>query len=203
MTLIGNILNYWESLGAFTLIIPFVLIFVVLYGLLGKTKLFEKDKKVNAVLSLTMALIATAMGYYGDCLAAFLIAGVITITVILILLIFVNFLTEHKKVIYSLAAFVGVVIFFITFIMNDRCDLSFLSGFKGYFFLGLTLLVIIAAIAWVVFSKYEKPEPYTKNSKPLELLEPLGKEKKKKEEEDEKDEEEDKDEKDSEDDDSK
>jgi len=58
-----NLLNQWESLGVFSFLLPFLLIFSLVFGILSRLTLFGKEsKKINAVVSLAVGLIALQTG---------------------------------------------------------------------------------------------------------------------------------------------
>ena len=57
---IADTLNQWEQAGVFSYMIPFLLIFAVVYGILNKMNLFgdSKNKQINGIISLGVALMA-------------------------------------------------------------------------------------------------------------------------------------------------
>lgn len=56
----GELIQSWEQLGVFSYMIPFLLIFAVVYGILNKLNLFGEstNKTINAIISLGVALMA-------------------------------------------------------------------------------------------------------------------------------------------------
>ncbi|MBU4308242.1 MAG: hypothetical protein KJ566_00395 [Nanoarchaeota archaeon] len=64
---IGNVLSQWEQQGVFSYVFPFLLIFSLIYGLLGKMPLFTKksgtsstepNNVINAIISMVVGLMA-------------------------------------------------------------------------------------------------------------------------------------------------
>jgi len=55
---IGGLLSNLEQQGFFQYVLPFLLIFSLVLGILGKINLFGENKMVNPVLSLVVALMA-------------------------------------------------------------------------------------------------------------------------------------------------
>ena len=64
---IGNVLSQWEQQGVFSYVFPFLLIFSLIYGLLGKVNLFAKktgaggsepNNILNAIISMVVGLMA-------------------------------------------------------------------------------------------------------------------------------------------------
>lgn len=54
---VGNILSYWEQAGIFSYVLPFLLIFAIVFGVLTKARFFS-DRTINAVLALVIGLLA-------------------------------------------------------------------------------------------------------------------------------------------------
>ncbi|MEK6829465.1 MAG: hypothetical protein AABY15_05010 [Nanoarchaeota archaeon] len=55
---IGDLLNYWEQLGFFSYILPFLLIFALVYVTINNMGLFRDNKGVSAVIALCVGLLA-------------------------------------------------------------------------------------------------------------------------------------------------
>ena len=56
---IGDLFAQWESAGIFEYALPFLLIFAIIYAILSFVNIFKDNKAVNAIISLTVALMAT------------------------------------------------------------------------------------------------------------------------------------------------
>jgi len=80
---VKEVFVYLESLGFVNVLIPFVLVFIILYAVLEKVKLF-KQNKINAVLSALIAFIAIA--------AADVVRNVNLLSYYLVLFVFVTLL---------------------------------------------------------------------------------------------------------------
>jgi len=58
---VTDVLNTWDQYGVFSYVIPFLIIFAVVFGILQKSKIFgteEKAKGINAILGLAIGLAA-------------------------------------------------------------------------------------------------------------------------------------------------
>lgn len=61
---IANVLNQWASMGVFAYILPFLLVFAVIYGILSSTKILGEDQKmVNAIIALALGLLSLVGDY--------------------------------------------------------------------------------------------------------------------------------------------
>ncbi len=56
---LGNLFNTWAQAGVFTYILPFLIIFAIIFAVLEKTKLFE-NRAVKAILALSVGLLAVS-----------------------------------------------------------------------------------------------------------------------------------------------
>ena len=59
----GNVLSQWEQLGVFTYVLPFLLIFALIFGILQKVKIFQESKGINAVIAVSTALMALQFNF--------------------------------------------------------------------------------------------------------------------------------------------
>ncbi|MEK6888345.1 MAG: hypothetical protein AABX14_05355 [Candidatus Aenigmatarchaeota archaeon] len=109
-----------NALGFFGFLLPWIFVFVVVYGLLTKAKFFE-NPKIIGVLSLVLAFFV--IGFGGPWLANFFVNlfgyAAVIIAGILVIILFVTMsggnvtkLFDNKAVAILLAA-VGLVIFFV------------------------------------------------------------------------------------------
>ena len=55
---IGDMLYQWEQAGFFAYILPFLLVFAIVFGILTKIKIFEEAKSINAIIALAVGLMA-------------------------------------------------------------------------------------------------------------------------------------------------
>ena len=60
---IADILNQWQTAGVFDYILPFLLIFSVVFGILASTNILGKQKGVNVIVSLVVGLLALRLGF--------------------------------------------------------------------------------------------------------------------------------------------
>ena len=152
MPLIADTLNLWESFGIFSIVLPFILIFAVIYGMLTKMEFFEK-RSTNILISASVGLIATALGYYGNCLSAFVIASVISITCVLILYLAVGFVIEEPKKASAFAWIIVVIVFYIVFTTFPTCSFEPIGIPLPIW---IIFAVVIGFIVWIFYDKSSK-----------------------------------------------
>ena len=60
---IADLLRGWESAGIFDFLLPFLLIFAVVFGILSTIGIFGKNKGVNVVIAVTIGLLALRLDF--------------------------------------------------------------------------------------------------------------------------------------------
>jgi hypothetical protein len=152
---VGDILFRLESMGFFAYVLPFLLIFALVYGILSKTNIFNNNG-INIILSLAVSLMALQFNFVSYFFAELFPRMGIVLSMILVLFIlvgaFIDFENHPKiKYVFGALAFIAVIVI----VLQSFGDFVFFSGF-GFgsfgFFLeewGPTLLVIILLVAGI------------------------------------------------------
>jgi len=60
---IADLLGQWEAAGVFDFLLPFLLIFAVIYGILTTINVFGKNKGVNVILAVVIGLLALRLQF--------------------------------------------------------------------------------------------------------------------------------------------
>ena len=55
---IGNLLSYWEQAGVFSYVLPFLLLFALVFGILAQTKIFGENRTISGIIALVVGLLA-------------------------------------------------------------------------------------------------------------------------------------------------
>jgi uncharacterized membrane protein len=63
---IGDLLSKWESAGFFSYLLPFLLIFALVFGILTKINIFKDNKMVNGIIALAVALMSLQFTFVSD-----------------------------------------------------------------------------------------------------------------------------------------
>ncbi|VVB79542.1 Uncharacterised protein [uncultured archaeon] len=156
-TSIGKMFGQWEQAGFFAYIIPFLIIFALLYGILSKIKIFGEDsKKVNAILSVAIALISVQFSFLTDFFSALFPRFGIGIAVILVAMVLMGLFFEekHKGTMMYVGGGIFVIVLLSTF---------FALGWGADWNLGenlplILMVVMFLALLWAVLKGKKKPE---------------------------------------------
>ena len=94
----GDLLLYWEQLGVFSYVLPFLLIFAVVFGILTKIKVFGDHRGLNAVIALVVGLLSLQYNLVPIFFSEIFPRVGIAISIILVLLVLVGlFLDPESK----------------------------------------------------------------------------------------------------------
>ena len=125
-----DILFQLENLGFFDFILPFLLMFAVVYGILQYMKIFGEDKAVHIIIAVALGLIAIRLPFYSQFLTEISPRLAIGLIVLLALLILVGmFVPNQSRGTLGWILFaVGAVIFIIIATQTFNA-LTYLNGY--------------------------------------------------------------------------
>lgn len=55
---LGDMLSKWEAAGFFSYLLPFLLLFSLVFGILTRVQIFKDNKMINGFIALAVALMA-------------------------------------------------------------------------------------------------------------------------------------------------
>ncbi len=150
---VGELLSKWESAGFFSYLLPFLLIFALVFGILTKVNVFKDNKMVNGIIALAVALMSLQFGFVPEFFSQIFPRIGVGLAIILGLLIIVGLFAPKKSaaVNYVLLG-VGVIIIGLIIIQSAGA-LGWQSGqwwednwqmVVGAIFLFILISVIIA-----------------------------------------------------------
>lgn len=110
----GDLLYQWEQMGMFAYILPFLLIFAVVYGILARTKIFEAQG-VNAIIAVVVGLMALQFQMVSVFFSEIFPRLGVGLSVILVILILLGmFMPANKEwvtyTLFGIAAIVAVIV---------------------------------------------------------------------------------------------
>lgn len=152
---LADILFQWDRIGVFDFILPMLLVFAVVYGILASTKFFGANKGVHIIIALAISLMSLRYQYFLSSFLTELFPRLgIGLAIVLAILILVGMFIDEEDTRYwgyglaALGAVIGIVIVLQSF---DRLGYVF-GGYLGedligYIILGLLLVGVIIAVA--------------------------------------------------------
>ena len=167
---IGNLLASWESAGVFTYLLPFLLIFAMIFAILSRMQIFKENRAVNGIVALVVGLMALQFEFVPRFFSEVFPRLGIGISIILVILILTGMFMNPKKpgLMWGLFAMGAIVAIFV--LLNTGSALGWTSG---TFFsencqnIALAILVLVLVLT-VLFSGKKDP------NKPANLYNALG-----------------------------
>tara|TARA_Y100000310_G_C20673561_1_gene811590 strand:- start:557 stop:1132 length:576 start_codon:yes stop_codon:yes gene_type:complete len=182
MALFENIGYYLQAYGILDFLLPFILVFTIVYAVMQKTKILGDKKNFNVIIALVLGLLfvvphitgAYPIGYdpvqvMNETLPSI---SLVAVAAIMLLLLMGIFGTDFSK---SAAPFIAIIsIGFVAFIFGSSLNLwTGPSEVFGWWSAELTeLLVIILVFALVVWFIVKEP---TDKSRGADMLKSVGK----------------------------
>ena len=123
---IGDLLNSWASMGVFAYLLPFLMIFALVYGILLKTQMLGQNKGVNATIALAFGLLALQFDYVAGFYASIFPYAGMGLAAFLIGAIFLGMTKEGQF--GGLAWLIIGGIIFAVVLMTSLSDMFWLGG---------------------------------------------------------------------------
>ena len=165
---IGTILAAWEQAGVFSYVLPFLLIFAVVFGILTRAKIFGENKGLNAVLALVIGLLSLQFELVPLFFSEIFPNLGIGLSVILVMLILIGLFLPADKPNSANYLLIGIAaIVFVIVIAKSFTNLGFYGASNlTYFFYshitGITItIIVLIAIGAVIGIGVPKSKPYT------------------------------------------
>jgi len=151
---ITDVLNAWQAYGVFAYLLPFLLIFAIVFGILNKTRILGDNKGVQAVIALALGLLALQFDYVTNFYATIFPYAGVGLAVLLLALIFLGVVAGDFSSVKYIWFGVGIIVF-IAVVFTSLSESWYLGG-MGYSFweawptilAGLILVAVIGLIVW-------------------------------------------------------
>jgi len=110
---IGNMLSQWESAGFFSYVLPFLLIFALVFGILSKAKIFDEHKAINGVIAVVVGMLSIQFGVVSAFFSEIFPRMGVGLAILLIAIIFTGiFFPNERWSVYTLFG-IGAIIFLV------------------------------------------------------------------------------------------
>lgn len=141
-------------------ILPFLLVFTIVFAVLQKAKIFGEDKKqIDAIIALVTGLILISFAQAVGIILQLIPFLAVTLVIILVLMLFLGSFAEDslikKKAIYIPLALV-VIIALITYVLSITggwqylYDIFFIASDSNFFVNAIFVIIIAGAIIAVI-----------------------------------------------------
>jgi len=148
-----------EQLGFFDYVLPFFIIFALIFGILIKTKIFEDNKAVNAIIALSVGLMALQFGFVSAFFSELFPRLGVGLAIILAVLILVGlfFDVEGQALNYILLAVATIIVIVVLAstaeVTSWWYSWSFFDGNLGSILLVIGVIAVMIALVATANSK--------------------------------------------------
>jgi len=156
-----DLLYEWEYFGVFDLVLPFLLIFAIIFGVLSATNILGGNKGINLIISMVIGLMALRLGFvqafFTELFPRFAIGLAALIIAVILIGLFIP--KEHAKGWFVAFGVIGAIIAFVVIAQTFNV-LNYFGSYWWQQYAGtiITAILVIAAIIGVVISMREGGE---------------------------------------------
>jgi len=151
VTTITEVLNIWNELGVFSYVIPFLLIFAVVFAILDKTRMLGENKTIESIVAASIGLLSLQFDFVSEFFAVIFPRFGIGISLFIVMLIMLGFfypeeLGKGKVAWIGWTVGIGVVIWSLS--AWDQWSGS--SGFGGFFVENIWSIIVLAVLVTII-----------------------------------------------------
>jgi len=151
-------IEFMEKFGFYDVVIPFLLVFTLVFGVLQKIKIFGKEsKQYNALISVTIALLFVAASNLVEAVNQYMpvIGLVLAMFLGLMLMLGMFGVKEGSKGVQTLgwvlAGLVSITIG-LAYLPQIKWFSDFFGSLENYSTLLLTIVIVMAVVIWLIKS---------------------------------------------------
>ena len=126
---IGDVLQQWEQMGFFSYVLPFLLIFALVFGILNQIKLFQDNKAINGIVALAVGLMSLQFHFVPMFFAEIFPRLGVGLAILLVIMILAGMFVNPKKagIMYTLLG-IGAIIAVVVLVQTAG-SVGWYSGF--------------------------------------------------------------------------
>lgn len=159
---IGDMLYEWEQAGFFSYLLPFLLIFALIFGILQQIKLFKDNKAINGIIALVVGLMALQAPMVAEFFSSLFPRLGIGLAIILGLLILAGMFMDPEKAGVSVTLMAIGAIIFVIILVQTAGELNWSSGWwwRDNWPMLAGVIIILAAIGIIVGGGQKESKPW-------------------------------------------
>lgn len=126
---VQSVLNSWASAGIFKYVLPFLLVFALVFGILTKSAILGDNKAVHAIIAAALGLMSLVGDYFPNFLEKFAPNVAVAISVLLAAIILLGLFlgpAKDNKIHWVMYVLFGIGALAFIFVMSDT-----FSGYSG------------------------------------------------------------------------
>ena len=162
VTTVTEVLNIWNDVGVFSYVIPFLLIFAVIFAILEKSKILGDNRMIGSIVAASIGLLSLQFDFVSEFFAVIFPRFGIGISVFIVLIIMVGFFFPEgnpggKGKWIGWIVGIGVVIWSL----SAWDEWSGSSGFGGWFVENIWSIIVLAILITVIVLVIKSDKGYS------------------------------------------
>jgi hypothetical protein len=143
-------LNWFYGIGGFDYVIPFLLLFAVVFAILQKSKILGENRVIEAIVAASVGLLAIQFGFVSEFFRVIFPRFGVILSIFLVLLIIFGFFWPHDK--KSHGSWIGWILgpALIIWALSAWGEWGNNSGFGGWFTEYIWALIVLGGIVAVI-----------------------------------------------------
>ena len=167
---IQEILYSWESIGVFEFLLPFLLVFAFVFGVLSYMRMFRDNKGIHAIIAVVIGLLAIRLPFFAQFYQELAPRLGIGIFIILSLFILAGlFFSQRNRGgimigLFVIAAIIALIIIYQTFgFLGWTSYGTFGADFVGWIIGAILIIALIITVALTAGKKSQQPNEMWKD----------------------------------------
>jgi hypothetical protein len=159
-----DVLNKWNEMGVFSYVLPFLLVFAVVYGILSKIKIFEGNNAVNGIIALAAGLLSLQLDFVSTFFQQIFPKFGMALAVLLVVVICLGFFLKNDAWddYKWMGTFVGVaVILWAVSTWNWSGDSSSVGFWLEENFWAIVIGIVLVVLVYFMTKKPEEEKKKT------------------------------------------
>ena len=151
VTTITDVLNIWNELGVFSYMIPFLLLFAVVFAILEKSKVLGDNKPIMSIVAASIGLLALQFDFVSEFFAVIFPRFGVGISIFLVLLIMIGFFFPEGHPLGE-GAWIGWVVGIgvVIWALSAWDQWGNYAGFGGWFSENIWAIIVLAILITLI-----------------------------------------------------
>lgn len=152
-TVLSSLLNQWQQFGVFTVVMPLILIFAVIYAILEKANLF-KNRGVHMIIALAVAFFTVSNPFISSYFLPLFSNLGLGIAILLVFIVLLGFILPEdetkRKTFYTIFGILGGILFLFVIGKAGIFNALFGDGFNLWISQNAAWIIIFVFVALMI-----------------------------------------------------
>lgn len=156
---LDQLLQTWAQHGVFSVLIPFVLVFAVVFAILERTKVLGEKPAINAIIAIAIGLLSLQVDFYRQIFYAEFFKNLGTGIIILLALLILTglFITTESGIeqAFKVGGVIIAIVIFLTVLIKSA-EIARPIAWPSSSAVWVSMVILLGLIIWVVASSSQQ-----------------------------------------------